>query len=522
MAQATQEKQNTERTTYNFGPLEKRGLIAGLTGVQTATLLIGSAATVLYLAGGGSLFLASLWLVVTGLLVFAKRQGRPFVHWVGVVCLYFARKLTGRTTWRSSAPQQGTRIRIPIDSDGEADLNAAQIVARPCDIPDPVGRISILETDYSATQRLGVIADRATNAYMCAFVCTSPPFVFEDRTTQEHKLARWGGWQAGIARSGVFSRVQWIERTVVSGTDDIEQWFETHRTLAEDTSQVQSYRQLLQGAGAVSREHDLILVLQIRHGNPAIDKRVKRHGRDDEGLSHVLATEAKGAIDRLHRSDIANAEPLSAQRLASVIRDAYDPFERPNRERLIANDPTRDGISPERAWPLATQESAHSYLTDSALHRTMWLGEWPRLEVDPGFLSPLLLQTEGIRTVSVIMEPVAPHKSLRKAEGAVHQDVTDEAIRRRLGFIPTARRRREQDAALKRERQLVQGHAEMRMAGFLTVSVPFKGQSPYDALDTASASAQDAAQLSLLEPDSRPGEQAQAFTCAALPLCRGI
>lgn len=523
MAQATKQRERErEPTTYNFGPLERRGLLAGLTSVQVLTLFIAGVLAVGLLSVAHNALLAALILAVATALAFFKRQGQPLVHRLGIVWLYWARRATGKTQWRSSAPQQGFRVRFPI-TDGEARPEDAEIVSKPHDLPDAVAGIEILETAYGASQKLGVVKDPTVNGYAAAFVMTTDDsFPFDSRETQEHKLSRWGAWMAGTARTGVFSRFQWIDRTVVSANDDIVKWFEENRVHSDDSRAIQSYKELLQYAGSASREHELILVLQIRNGNPAISQRLKRHGRDDAGLCHVLSVEAREAIQRLERAGIASARPLSADALAASIKDAYDPYRRPDRRRLIDSDPDRDGISPELAWPLGADETAQSYRTDSALHRTMCFGEWPRLNVEPGFLSPLLLQTEGIRAVSVVMEPVIPRRSIRKAEQAVHQDVTDEAIRSRFGFLPTARRKREQQTALKREEQLVQGHAEIRLAGFLTVSVPAEQEDANDALDTASAAVQDAAQLSLLEPDSRPGEQAQAFACGALPLCRGI
>lgn len=526
MAQTTQPTPDTsdQKTTYNFGALERRGVILGLSVAQTLVLLVGSATTVLFLAAGGGLGIATLCLTLAAGLVFLRRQGRPLVHWVDAVLLYGARRLLGRTRWRSRAPWQGTHVRIPISDDGQPNLASAHVTKRPCDTPDAIGPVEILETDFGSGQALGVVADREKNTFTCAFRCESRPFALESRSVQERMLANWGAWFSGIARTATISRLQWIERTVVSGTDDIERFFEENRDqrLSEDSAQIQSYRQLIETAGAVSREHELLVALQIKRGNPAVEQRVRRHGKSDAAVCHVLSVEARAVIDRLRRADLTSTAPLSAEGVACAIKDAFDPFSRPARHRLIEADPKRDGIAPELAWPLATDETAHSYRSDSALHRTMWLGEWPRLDVEPAFLLPLLLQTEGLRTVSVVFEPVPPRKSLRKAEGAVLQDVTDEAIRDRFGFLTTARRRKEQEGALRREQELVAGHAEVRMAGFLTVSVAAEQDHPADALDNASAAAQDTAQLSLLEPDSRPGEQAQAFACGALPLCRGL
>src|SRR2546430_9802783 len=54
--------------------------------------------------------------------------------------------------------------------------------------------------------------------------------------------------------------------------------------------------------------------------------------------------------------------------------------------------------------------------TDGGMHRTYWIAEWPRLEVGPNWLEPLLLQGSGIRTFSLHYEPVAPSHAQRRVD----------------------------------------------------------------------------------------------------------
>src|SRR3546814_11594801 len=47
------------------------------------------------------------------------------------------------------------------------------------------------------------------------------------------------------------------------------------------------------------------------------------------------------------------------------------------------------------ATPLATESTWGRLRADGAFHRTYWVAEWPRLDVPPNWLEPLLLYGGG-------------------------------------------------------------------------------------------------------------------------------
>ena len=155
---------------------------------------------------------------------------------------------------------------------------------------------------------------------------------------------------------------------------------------------------------------------------------------------------------------------------------------------------------------------------DGAWHRTYWIAQWPRLPVGPVFLTPLLLGTQAVRTVSVVVEPVPPARARRAVEAAVTSDEADEELRQatRLphhGACSAA----SSEATERREDELAAGHEELRFAGYVTVS----------GRDARRARATPATRSS--RPRSRPtsssavwGEQDVGFVHGALPLGRGL
>jgi hypothetical protein len=158
----------------------------------------------------------------------------------------------------------------------------------------------------------------------------------------------------------------------------------------------------------------------------------------------------------------------------------------------------------------------HRVRTDEVWHATYWIAEWPRTDVGPDFLAPLLLSSDVRRTVSVVMEPRAPIEAARKVEQARTADIADAELRRRGGFLATARRRREEEVLSDVEAELADGHAPYRFSGYVTVSA----DGP-DALDEACGRVEHAAGRAGLELRRCYGDQAHTFACT-LPLGRGL
>jgi hypothetical protein len=82
--------------------------------------------------------------------------------------------------------------------------------------------------------------------------------------------------------------------------------------------------------------------------------------------------------------------------------------------------------------------------------------------------------------------------------------------------MTTAQIKRRQQATARREEELADGHAEMRHAGYVTVS----GGSA-EELERSNSEVEHAGQLARLEFQRLHGEQDAGFTFT-LPLCQGL
>jgi hypothetical protein len=264
-----------------------------------------------------------------------------------------------------------------------------------------------------------------------------------------------------------------------------------------------SYDQLLAEAGPSGHHHEALIVVAI-HGRRA-SRALRGFGRGDGAACGLLGREMRLLQGQLRNAELSSGPLLTAADLATIIRGTVDPATVP---------PERgDSVAP---WPLGVDDGWASYRTDSGWHTTYWVAEWPRVEVGPDFLSPLLLGGPGRRTATVVMAPVAPAQAAREAEAARTADLADEELRRRAGFLATARRRRQAEGVVQREAELADGHGEFRFSGYVTVS-----ETDRAALDVACAEVEQSARQAHLELRRLYGQQEQAFTWT-LPLARGL
>lgn len=491
---------------YRFGPLERRGLIGTLRPGQLLVLGATVLVTILIvetLRNGAGLALGALLLSCGGLASFVPFGGRTLNEWVPVLATFVSRKLRGRDHWRSGAPEAGTTFL------------GGEIPVRP---PDPIGRVELLAFPFRGVE-LGVLADRSNGTFTAVIQARARSFVLLDPEDKAQRLAGWASVIAGLAREGSpISRIQWLERTVPDDRNALNRYLRDalDPDIGLDALPLQSYLRLTQAAGPVTEQHELYIALQLNASKAA--RAVKQAGGKDTGACMVLARELDTMARRLEQAEVEVLHALGPRRLAATIRLAYDPHARTNLARLASNDPSReDGVSARNAWPQRTQTHWSYYRTNDVVHSTYWIAEWPRIEVGPDFMAPLLVQTRCMRTVSVTMEPVPPLKAMRAVGFAKTADVADEELRQKLGFLGTAKRRNQADAVARREQELADGHADVRFSGYITVTA-----DDTDGLSAACGEVEHAAGQCRLEIQRCDGEQDIGFTFGSLPMCRGL
>lgn len=491
---------------YRFGPLERRGLIAGWRGGQIAAVAAGLLFAMIAIRSDASIGGAVVALAMVGIAVAAATwpvKGRTFEEWAPDAVRYATRPGNRKSTSRADPFTFLTLVPVQVgDAKGSTH-----------------GR------DAHGGQA-GVIVDRAGRTYTASFFARSPGFVLLSERDKCQRIAAWAGVLASLAREDTpVHRVQWTSRTIPSalrapGPEIGSPLFAEKST---NGSALCSYEALLDTTATSFYRHEVLLSIKVR-GSKTTRATRGRGGSYTSGCALVLR-EAANLRRRLATAGIQAEVPLSAQLLESFIRASFDRCPNDAAARR-ADAETCSGVhaatgmsGSARApwpWPMRAQEEWSRVLVDGTWHRTYWISEWPRLEVGPDFLGPLLLMPEVRHSVSVVMEPMSPASAARKLEQARTADVADAELRRRGGFLATARRRREEQLVAQREVELADGHAPFRFSGYVTVSA----HDP-DLLEESSDAVEQAAARSGIELRTCYGDQRRAL-CTAIPLCRGL
>lgn len=466
---------------YRFHPLERRGLLLGLGPAQLATVAAGVIVALLLLhrIRGGVGMLAGAASVGTSVAVSCwPIAGRPALSWVPTVGAWLLRGRRRLSTWRPDvclAPP-GVVLRAAATAPGE----------------DPVG----------------LVHDRSSGAWSAVLPVGCRSFPLLDSDEKAHRLGAWGAVLASAARAGSpIHRLQWVERARAGDRDEIGRYLRdqgaTRSPFPPETDPMTaSYMDLIGPAGPVHQAHEVLVVVSV-HPRRA-GRHLRSFGRGGDAVSALLRRELRLLQGQLRNAAVQPGRPLDVTQLAHAVQQVSRP------------DARRRGlVGPESAWPMAVDEGWASVHVDDRWHATYWIAEWPRLDVGPDFLAPLLL-VGGTRTVSVTMAPVPPARAVREVESARTADLADAELRQRAGFVNTARHRREAEGAVRRETELADGHGDYRFCGYVSVSAA----SPAE-LDGVCAELEQAAQQSHLELRRLYGQQRVALTWT-MPLARGL
>lgn len=491
-------------TRYEFGSAaEDRTFVMGLRGSQVALLASGLVfAVAVVRAAGGT---ASSFAIAVGVVAVAACAavwpvgGRTADEWGPVVLRWLLDRVARRHTYLSPVPLLG------LDASGEP-------VQHP---PPTLAGVDLLAAALDGgTGDIGIVHDRREGSYTALLAVRGASFQLADNPDRERRLAAWGSLLAGLARaSSPIHRVQWVERTAVEDGDEMGRYLAEAVAVPRSHPGLASYLDVVDQAGPVAPAHESLLAVSI--SDRAVRRRARRR-RDEATVLDVLVRELRHLQRQLAAADLVVDGILTPRMVASLLRTAFDPFARPGLARRVTATREEPSTPLGNAWPLATETTWATYRTGEVWHATYWVAQWPRSPVGADFLAPLLVGTTVMRTVSLTMQPISPLRAHRDAEHAVVKGQADEELRARAGFANTARRRRAQETAARRERELADGHADYRLAGYVTVTA-----ESVQELDAACSEVEQAAHQSGLELRRLDGQQDVAFTWA-LPLARGL
>jgi hypothetical protein len=481
---------NTPR--YSFDPLERRGVLLGLQPGQIAVaasgvILAWTAARTLPTPAG--VVSAVSVAVMAALATLVTKDGQPVPTWAAIAARWLLGGLKGAVL--STAPERGTVLQprstaAPVRRHHRRDgpLKGVEIV----DLPAEPGEAP-----------LGAVLDRTYGTLSSVVPVRGGPFALMEPSEQARRLELWRVTLNTLGRPGKsVRRIQWIERTQPAPSEMLVDLASSVRACEPRRAKAaDSYLQVVADVGTTAQVHELWLVTTVSTpaGPPLLASRK---------AADMIRRDTRLLAGQLRSADLRTDGPLDGKSIARVIELAH------------AEDPALRRIgSLDGWWPLGDEELWSVYRADGTWHATYWIAEWPRIEIGPEFMSPLLLSGQR-RSISLTMAPVSPDRAAREARSARTADVADEHLRSRAGFLPSARRDREADGPARREAELADGHAEYRFTGYVTVTACSRPD-----LDAACAETEQAALAAHLEIRRLYGRQREAFTWT-LPLGRGL
>ena len=528
---------------YRFGPLERRGLIAGWRGGQIAAVAAGVVAAVVVLDGRPApprIALAAACVGLCTAVAWWPLGGRTAEQWLPTVVRWGATGLSGRDRRRATVGGTGHclgpdgRPCLVGTAAGQAVLGRAGsgragprragsgrgAASRRLADAGAFGGLRILgfrpggEGDAGSLagpgpdgSSVGVVHDARTRTYTVALSVLGHSFALLGTGEKDRRVGSWSAVLGSMARErSVLHRLQWVATTVPDDGAAVAGHLAANGALPDGAPALRSYRTLLRSSGAETCRHEVLLAVQLRVAGSAA-RAVRSLGGGDRAACAVLWREVASLRSQLASADMPVERVLDERALAAAIRRSGH-----------ATSPAGDACPPCGVgwpWPVALQEEWGCVRADNTWHATYWIAEWPRVDVGPEFLAPLLLGSVR-RSVAVVMEPLSPTQAVRQAERARTADIADAELRRRGGFLATARRAKEAELASRREAELADGHAAFRFSGYVTVSAPTKEQ-----LGAACDATEQAASQCRLELRRLYGDQQRALTCT-LPLGRGL
>jgi hypothetical protein len=512
-------------TSYRFAPHPSSGFLLGLRIPQLAGFTLAGvlALAAMRLGGlGGLAFTLAILAVAAGVLLVPVRD-HTLEQWTPLTVRFLLGRYGARARFHSQRAQLGHVVAVPA---GGLDPQRPQ---EPWAFPAELAGLEFLEGElvHYEGARLGVVKDRRSSTFTAALRVRGRAFALLGQAEREQRLADYGAVLAALARdSSPVRRVAWIERTLPADGDALGDYLLQAKrpgaTLQNPPEELVSYLQLIGRAGDVAEEHELTFALQVDARRPAARRAIGRLGGGDRGAVAVLAGEVGQLIELLDSAALTVTGVLTRRGIAAAIRDAYDPWGRRSRERQLDRSLRAGGaVAPHTAGPAARREHWSHIAADGGLHCTLWAAEWPRIDVRALFMQPLLMDSPATRTIAMCMELVGPGRAIRQAERAATETATEQSLRTRVGQRTSQRQSQRDHATAQRERELAEGHAAVRYAAYVTVSVPGGGPDALSELESDVSRVELEAKRAPLRLERMWGQQADAFTYG-LPLCRGL
>ncbi|MFR0352247.1 SCO6880 family protein [Streptomyces sediminimaris] len=364
--------------------------------------------------------------------------------------------------------------------------------------PGLLNKVTATEGRDAYDRPFGILHHPTRNLYTIVLGCDPDGGSLVDSDQVDVWVALWGEWLARLAHEpGLRGASLIVETAPDPGTTLAHEVLPRIRPDAPPSARAVMEEVVERYPTASSEMHTYVTLTYGPHPGQR---------RSKEDVVTDLAIRIPGLLSGLVAAGGGAAYPLSAERIAEVVRVAYDP--------AVAGDVLDaraqhggTGLEWEDAGPSAAVETVNSYQHDSGVSRTWMLTLAPRGTVRSSVLRGLLEASPGTRRkrVALVYKPLDPATSARIVE----------SDRRAAQFMATSRRGMMQARAASEMRAAEQTATEeaagaglVEFSLMLTVTV-----DDVDQLADATVAVRNltAASRVLMRPADRM--QAAAFSC---------
>lgn len=477
----------------------------GATPAQLALMSIGIVAAVKLLSRGpfsaANAVPAATGLAIAAVAAFASWRGRPVYEALPTAIRFWWRTLSGGNRWFCRLPLLGT------EASGSA-----------VNLPSCLEGLEILALDrpmWAGGQRtlapLGLVRDRRTGTVTATLNVKGSEFQLVEEADQHNLIFAWGRALAQFAReSSPVARICWHEWSCPAPLSEHLVWLASN--VDPDAPAVAHYRSLLADQAVSVARHELRVTITVDPRR--IGRKGGRSARSKRDTAQVALAMLRSLGDRCRDAGLVVADPLSAADLCDAVRLGGDPAVVRSRGPSASLE-VRAGLVPlAGAVPLAMETAWDHVRVDGAFHRSFWVWRWPTLEVGPRWLEPLLLDTPGTRTVTMVMEPVSPRASRRRINHEAVRVQGDIHNRSRHDFRIPVELQRAQGDLDRREAELNSGFAEYRYLALIDIAA-----RTLEELDDLSSAYVDVGAACGLEIRALDGRHDAAWACS-LPIGR--
>jgi len=349
-------------------------------------------------------------------------------------------------------------------------------------------------------------------------------FLMHDAPERLDLAQQWSRVLASFTQRPGVKRITLQERTLPTTIRTAREHYDTiteHRELDRTSPIAANYEHVMNGSErfAVAHRNYLTFTLDLI----TLNTQVKALGGGQTGAQALALIETRTLADALANAKINVRAWLSPREIAALARIAFDPEFAPNIQNRTDE---HTGVDPLAIGPMYLEEPRGSnrlVRTDSGVHTTMWIHEWPRSDAHVGFIAPLVFARHPhtgdavTHILSLVLTPVPLKQALRRVRDEKKVWRGNEKLRAKRGTDGNAADDADWLALEKQEQELVAGHGEFRYGGYLTVTAPDEEQ-----LDQALAGMRNALAQAEMEAQILYCQQAEALMVNAIPIGLGM